>query len=377
MSEQPRTRRGRTLALAAGAIAVAAVSVTATAVLRSGGDASPPTAPHGPAATAKIARQTLATSYSLTGELGYGTAVPIRSKAGGIVTWLPEIGSTVSRGRALLRADNLPVVLLYGSLPVYRTLTPDAKGPDVEQFERNLAALGYTGFTVDDKYSEGTVAAVKRWQKSLGRPETGQVTADQVVYTPNAVRVAGWTARIGSDAAGEMLTGTGPTKVITTQVRIAEAAWAVPGRQVQVTVPGGRPTAAVVAGVGTQASAGQGDGEGGTAPGGGDAGPAAGGAQNTTLPVTLTVADQQALGRLEHTPVDIRYTGEERKDVLAVPVAALLALAEGGYGLELVDGSGPTTVTRTVAVRTGLFADGMVEVSGPGLEPGLTVGLPG
>ena len=58
--------------------------------------------------------------------------------------------------------------------------------------------------------------------------------------------------------------------------------------------------------------------------------------------------------------------------MLTVPVAALLALAEGGYGVEVVDGS----TSHYVAVETGLFAGGRVEVSGDGLAEGMTVGMP-
>ena len=59
-------------------------------------------------------------------------------------------------------------------------------------------------------------------------------------------------------------------------------------------------------------------------------------------------------------------------DVLTVPVAALVALAEGGYGLQVVDGA----TSRFVAVETGLFASGRVEVSGAGVAEGATVGMP-
>jgi len=54
------------------------------------------------------------------------------------------------------------------------------------------------------------------------------------------------------------------------------------------------------------------------------------------------------------------FTAAEHKDVLTVPIAALVALAEGGYGVEVVDGS----TSHYVRVETGLFASGRVEVSG-------------
>jgi hypothetical protein len=40
--------------------------------------------------------------------------------------------------------------------------------------------------------------------------------------------------------------------------------------------------------------------------------------------------------------------------------------------VQVVDG----TTTRVVAVKTGLFAGGRVEVSGDGLAEGMTVGMP-
>jgi hypothetical protein len=70
--------------------------------------------------------------------------------------------------------------------------------------------------------------------------------------------------------------------------------------------------------------------------------------------------------------VDVAFTASQRENVLTVPVAALLALAEGGYGLEVVEGS----TSRITAVQTGLFADGQVEVTGQGLDEGTTVGMP-
>jgi multidrug efflux system membrane fusion protein len=68
----------------------------------------------------------------------------------------------------------------------------------------------------------------------------------------------------------------------------------------------------------------------------------------------------------------VDFVSQARKNVLAVPVAALLALPNGGYGVQVVDGD----ATRIVAVKTGMFAAGKVEVKGAGIKPGTTVGVP-
>jgi hypothetical protein len=88
--------------------------------------------------------------------------------------------------------------------------------------------------------------------------------------------------------------------------------------------------------------------------------------------ITVAIPDQAALGGLDGGHVDVRYVASERKDVLTVPVAALLALAEGGYGLEIVHNGR----TQLVAVTVGMFAEGRVEVSGPLIDAGTVVGMP-
>jgi hypothetical protein len=90
------------------------------------------------------------------------------------------------------------------------------------------------------------------------------------------------------------------------------------------------------------------------------------------VPVVVTATDPAALGQLDSAPVSVRYVIQQRENVLAVPVAALVALAEGGFGLEEVQNGG----SHFVAVETGLFADGMVEVRGADLAEGATVRVP-
>jgi peptidoglycan hydrolase-like protein with peptidoglycan-binding domain len=356
--------RTRTRVLLAGATGIVLVAAGGVALWRTRAAQTPahPAAP--PAVSTPITRVTLVQTTTVQGKLGYGEPVPLSSQAVGTVTWLPAVGDVLTRGKTVLRADEHPVVLLYGSLPMFRPLALSTKGADVAQFERNLAELGYSGFTVDEEFTASTVAAVKRWQRRLGVDQTGVVDANRVIYADGPVRVAQRTVRVGASAAGEVLQYTGVVKVVTVNVNAGDSSWAVTGTKVTVALPGDQSVAGEITAIGTEASAPSG------AAAGGSGGPG-GGADNATIPVTVSIADQQALGTLEKSPVDVEYTARKRENVLTVPVAALLALAEGGYGLEILD-PGPR---RIVSVQTGLVALGRVEVSGDGLAEGMSVGL--
>ncbi|MEJ3749639.1 peptidoglycan-binding domain-containing protein [Actinomycetes bacterium KLBMP 9797] len=355
-------RPGRAIVVGAVVLAAVAVAGAATLGLRLRGGDEPAAGRTAPAATTPVTRQTLVEAVTAQGELGYGPTTPLAATAPGTVTWLPEPGATVGRGDILLRADELPVLLLYGALPMYRPLAETAKGRDVEQFEDNLAALGYEGFTVDEEFSVATTAAVKRWQKDLELPETGTVEKERLVYAPGAVRIAERLVRIGASATGDVLSYTGATRGVTVSTQAAEAGWAAKGVKVTVTLPDGKTVAGEVSGV-VEAGAGAAR-EGAAAAAPADRAP--------TVDIAVTVKDQKALGKLDRGGVSVRYIAKERKDVLTVPVTALLALAEGGYGVEVVLPDGP----RVIAVEVGLFAEGRVEVSGAELAEGVQVGVP-
>ena len=102
------------------------------------------------------------------------------------------------------------------------------------------------------------------------------------------------------------------------------------------------------------------------------------GASSTTssssVDVTVTVTDPKAATQPDQTPVSIAFTSNGAKGVLAVPVTALVALAGGGYALEVQDAGG---ATHLVAAKPGLYAvGGLVEVSGDGIAEGMTVVIP-
>jgi peptidoglycan hydrolase-like protein with peptidoglycan-binding domain len=362
----PARRRKPTRAAAISAALVVTLAVAGAATLGLGGrgqNDEPGPRRTGPVATVAITRQTMVDAVTLTGQLGYGAEAPLAASAPGTVTWLPKVGATVRRGGVLLRADEKPIVLFYGAVPMFRPLSEGVEGTDVRQLERNLSAQGYGGFTVDEEFSAATTVAVKRWQEALDLPPTGTVGRHQVVYAPGAVRVARRLVRLGAAATGDVVAYTGGTRVVTVPASPGEANWAVKGARVTVIPPGGASTrgrvtaVAAPAGQATEGQVGVGDGDGEAGEG---------------VEITIAIPDQKALRGTPQGPVQVRYVAEERKNVLTVPVHALLALAEGGYGLEIVVGG----TTRVVAVEVGMFAEGRVEVQGDGLAEGVMAGVP-
>ena len=83
-----------------------------------------------------------------------------------------------------------------------------------------------------------------------------------------------------------------------------------------------------------------------------------------------------AAGNLDQAPVNVNIVTAQARDVLAVPVSALVALAGGGYAVEVTRGSGSHATRQLVPVRTGLFSDTLVQVSGAAITAGLEVEVP-
>jgi hypothetical protein len=75
---------------------------------------------------------------------------------------------------------------------------------------------------------------------------------------------------------------------------------------------------------------------------------------------------------LDQAPVNVNITSQTVPDVLAVPVNALLALQEGGYGVEVVAGK----TSHLAGVTTGMYSDTLVQVSGSGITAGTVVEVP-
>jgi peptidoglycan hydrolase-like protein with peptidoglycan-binding domain len=179
-------------------------------------------------------------------------------------------------------------VLLYGSLPAYRELASGVTGPDVRQFEQNLYDLGYRGFTVDQTYSSSTAHAVGEWQEDLGLTETGTVGLGQVVYATDAVRVDSLDAAVGDDAqpGADVLAYTGMTRVVTVELDVSDQRLATKDAAVMVTLPDGKTVLGKITNTATVIDA-------------TDTDSGAGDDIETTIEVSVTADDPQALAGLE------------------------------------------------------------------------------
>jgi hypothetical protein len=345
------------MAIGVGA-AVVVVGAGGVAAFGFGGtDPAPPPASGLPPGNAKVTSATLTSTEKVSGTLGYGTANPLLRSGQGTVTWLPAAGDVISRGKTVYSVDDLPVPAVYGTIPPYRALKSGIEGNDVKQLEENLQALGYKGFTVDNEFTSATATAVKQWQEDLGREETGAVQTSDIVVIPGEVRVAELKTQAGGPANGQILTYTGTTRTVTVNLDVSKQHLVSQGIAATVTLPDGKTVPGNVTSVGNVATA----------------KPSQNGTSTTsTIEVVVALTDQAAAGKLDAAPVDVTLVADKRENVLTVPVGALVALAEGGYGVQVIDG----TSLKYVAVETGMFANGKVEIRGTGIEDGTVVGVP-
>jgi hypothetical protein len=412
----PRRRRTRLLALAAVLLvalaAGAAVALESRAPTRkAAGTAIPPGA-----TTTTVERRTLVERSQVDGTLAYSGALEVYDRLAGTFTWLPAVGAVVGRGGTLFRIDNLPVALMYGSVPAYRALKQGVSdGPDVAELNANLIALGFdpeAAIADGDRFGESTAAAVRRWQHAESLPETGAVELGRVVFALGARRITAVRVALGDDpppassnkpaakapthkhkskentakepakekgkekekassepeaaaaAPKPVLGTTSSQQIVQLQVKANQQQLAHVGEAAPVTLPDGRIAQAHITSVGTVATE-ESEKEKG---GGGSEKP--GNGENATVAVTLAL--DHPVARLDKAPVSVELVKSIRRDVLAVSATALVATAGGGYAIEALEG------TRRVelAVTPGMFANGYVEIEGAGVHEGLTVTEP-
>ncbi|MCL7430318.1 hypothetical protein [Streptomyces sp. YS415] len=414
----------RRLLLVAGALTLACATAGLAGWAVRGDAAATRAEKQAKVSTVAVVRTDLSTDTERSGTLGYGTPRTVQGVKSGRITWLPDQGATVERNEQLYRVDDAPVVVLYGDTPLFRRLdTVGLVGTDIKVVADNLRALGYdigtqpaVGTTVtrnptpftetapsgsaspepepsgeppaggdadagapngdgeppaagqeaapsrtrvqqgDGVLTSELVAAIRRWQRDRGADATGVLDAGDAYVAEDAVRVGALKVQSGADAASEVMQVTSTGKSVSVPVDADEVGTVKRGDKVQVvmpdqtTAPG---TVSVVSSVVLDPA------------GSGAEGPS--GPPQVVVTVSLDDADTGMAASVDAATVQVRFTGASAKDVLAVPVGSLLALSEGGYAVQVANG-GPL-----LAVETGLFTKGMVEVTGKGVKEGVKV----
>ena len=347
--------------LIAGAAVAAGLVVAGVLALGGGGNPGPAPAAASTGAIASVERRSLVDRDTVDGTLGYSDASTLVAGAAGVLTGLRDPGDVVTRGHSLYDVNGAPAAfLLYGDLPAWRDFASGMDdGEDVRQLERNLRALGHDpdeDMDVDDHWDWATTAAVERFQDARGLEEDGTLSKGEVVFRPGATRVGQLKAQVGQQLApGAQLAGLSSTdRNVTVDLDARRQTIAQVGDDVTVDLPSGRTARGRITDVGKVA----------TQPSGQDNEDA-----DPTIEVTIDLLGRDGRGTgLDQAPVDVGFAVDRRKDVLAVPVKALLARQGGGYAVEVIDGG----THRIVPVEPGLYAEDWVEVSGD-LREGMRV----
>ncbi len=297
----------------------------------------------------EVRRADIIDTETLTGTLRYAEPGAITTRLAGTVTDVPDVGLMLRRGEVAFEIDGEPVVIMWGDRPAWRPLLESAAdGSDVRQLEANLVLAGFDSddLEVDEEFDEATTTAVEEWQADLGVEETGVVDLGRVIFIPRELRIADVLVDVGA--------AVGPgTPILATSARNQEVQLLLDadrqdlldvGDPVGLELPDESTTTGVVFEIS-------------------DVVQTIVEATNTrrVFEVRIRLDDPSAAAGLDEAPVDVDIVSEEASDVLVVPVNALLALAEGGYAIEVVEPGGDS---RFVQVEIGKFADGLVAVTG-------------
>ena len=267
-------------------------------------------------------------------------------------------------------------LLMFGNTPAWRDMKEGiTPGEDVRQLKLNLIALGYGTIETlgkDLHFNPATTAAITKLQADMNIIISGEILLGEVIFTHGTSLVKSSSTlqsvgrqvnagtelfylipieevqtEIGSD--GSVKTHQKSLQVVEIQVDVGDRSLVNEGSEVEIELPDESLVRGIVREVGTLA----------VVPQEGD----------PFLEVLIAVEGSTEYFEWTGAAVTTNVTKELASGVLASPVNGLLALLSGGYALEIIT----TTGTNLIPVETGIYADGWVEVTGPGLQPGTEI----
>ncbi|MGI5486682.1 peptidoglycan-binding protein [Microtetraspora malaysiensis] len=190
------------------------------------------------------------------------------------------------------------------------------------------------------------LAAARSMLAEFTRTYGPSVPPGEIVFLPKLpARVQKVAVRAGQMVENDVATVTSSTFMVSGSVDTAESDLLREGMRATIELDTGKKYPATVTAVGEKAKV-----------------PGEEEAAQGTRPVLLTPTSMKGLKGLSGAPVTVRVTvGATEEPVLVVPVAAVVTAADGKVRVQV---EYATDKTREVEVRTGLTADGAVEVSG-------------
>jgi hypothetical protein len=344
-------------AVAAAVLVAAAAAIGGLVAVSSAKQATAAQEP--PVNTATVERGKLSDMVSQYGTLTYrarsdGSPYAVINRAEGTYTELPDAGDNVDCGGVLYRVDDRPVLLLCGSTPAYRSLSEGASGPDVVELNANLVHLGYATRArlgpSSDRFGSETASALEKLQSKLGDDPTGSLKLGQVLFLPEAVRIATVTGQLGGSTqpGAQVLSATSDTLEVQLALDPSQQGAVQTGDRAQITLPGNMPVTGKVDRLGRVAQVTEGQN---------------GAAGAAFIPAYISLDDPEKARGLDRAPVQVEITTKGVENALSVPVTAIVGRSGGGFAVEVVRAGGRREL---VAVKLGLFdtAGGRVQVEG-------------
>lgn len=364
MSTRRTPRRLALIGFTTAAVVAAGIAIVPNMVSGDGtGDDTPSetTEPSGAGYDSEtVQRRTLRESAEANGSAGFGSDRPLNATGDGVVTEAPKPGDVLAPGDVAARIAQKPIVLVEGTTPMYREMrriqsgerdeagdkVGDMQGQDVEQLQDYLIGLGLDedgDIAVEyGTFGKATEKAVKLWQKYVGHPATGKIDSSQVVFVTGKVRVETAPSVGGSF---EDLTVTDVDPKITTTVSGQQRSYFTVGNEVEIELADRTITGTVT-----------------------DVERSVGGEGGAQFEIEITPnADADLDGIEADESAKLTAYRVIADDVLTVPVRALVALAEGGWAVQVDTPTGP----QLKAVELGDVVDGFAEITG--LDEGDTV----
>ena len=156
----------------------------------------------------------------------------------------------IREGRALYSLDGSPVVLLYGPVPAYRSLSEGMTGRDVAELDAALVRLGYASRGQPGPrsgyFGPATAFGIEKLQAQLGVPVTGALTLGQAVFLPGPARITALGAGVVPGGLAQpgaiVLTATSTRPAVTINLDASQRTEVRRGDRVAITLPSGRVT---------------------------------------------------------------------------------------------------------------------------------------